>query len=212
MGLLGAGRTMGTLLLVGLLGVSGLMGGCNKVNKKQYDLAVQEAAELRERNAQLDQQNRDQAARIAELEARGQQQPAGNDMAWNDPNAQDGTFFPGADGTMVAEIAGSVLFDSGSATLKSSARSTLDKVAAEIKSKYGRRGIRVEGHTDTDPIRKSNWGTNERLSQARAEAVRTYLVNKGIASRQISAVGFGSSQPKGTKAASRRVEIVILQN
>jgi chemotaxis protein MotB len=103
-----------------------------------------------------------------------------------------------------------VLFDSGKATLKSTAKAKLDKVAQVIKSQYGGQTIRVEGYTDTDPIKKSGWKTNERLSGERAMAVEEYLVSRGLSKDQIYYAGFGASHQRTSKKDSRRVEIVIL--
>ncbi|MBK9189018.1 MAG: OmpA family protein [Phycisphaerales bacterium] len=207
------GRGLGIVALALMTGISTMLGGCSGVDKKKYDLAMQEAAELRERNAQLEQQNRDQAARLAEAEAAKQNQgdmwaDAGGDIGAG--GGGRGSFERGPNGTMVAKLSGDVLFDSGSATLKSTAKKTLDRIAGEIKSNYSGRAIRVEGHTDTDPIRKSKWPSNEALSEARADSVMAYLASKGISSSRMQAVGYGSSRAKSTKAASRRVEIVIL--
>ncbi|MEX2217992.1 MAG: OmpA family protein, partial [Phycisphaerales bacterium] len=106
--------------------------------------------------------------------------------------------------------AGDVLFDSGKATLKASAKKTLDNVASTIKSRYGANVVRIEGYTDTDPIVKSGWKSNERLSGERAMAVEEYLSSRGLPKDRIYYAGFGSSRPKSTKKDSRRVEIVIL--
>jgi chemotaxis protein MotB len=110
-------------------------------------------------------------------------------------------------------VAGDVLFDSGSATLKAGAKKTLDKIASVIKSRYGSNQIRVEGHTDADPLKKTKdkWKTNERLSTERALAVEEYLNSKGIPKKQTYSAGFGPDEPKGSKKDSRRVEIVVLQ-
>ncbi len=109
-------------------------------------------------------------------------------------------------------VAGDVLFDSGKATLKSSAKKTLDKVASTIKSSYGGHQVRVEGYTDSDPLvkTKGTWKTNERLSGERAMAVEEYLCSRGLSKDQIYYAGFGSARPKSSKKDSRRVEIVIL--
>ncbi|MGD9790775.1 MAG: flagellar motor protein MotB [Phycisphaerales bacterium] len=212
---------VGGLFLVALM-VAATLTGCSKSKKQQYDLALQEAAELRERNAKLESENRERDIRLADLENQLrsqpvaqapvviQQQPQGNSGGWsNGGYANDGgDFHRNTNGEMVAEIAGEVLFDSGSATLKSTAKRTLDRIAGQIRSQYNGSTIRIEGHTDSDPIRKSKWASNDALSQARAEAVRTYLSQK-LSNNRMSAIGFGSTQPKGSKAASRRVEIVI---
>ena len=78
--------------------------------------------------------------------------------------------------------------------LKSTAKSKLDKVASVIKSQYPGQVIRVEGYTDSDPIKKSGWKTNERLSGERAMAVEEYLTSRGLSKDQIYYAGFGAAQ------------------
>ncbi len=212
-------RLVGVALLAGVIG----MGGCKNVSKSEYDLIRTENDELRgklseeqkarqeleSRNASLEQENRDFAA----LNAGKGTGPAG---AKGSPNLGfengDGvsSFQRGSD--VVVEVAGDVLFDSGSATLKGSAKKTLDKVASVIKSRYSGNVIRVEGYTDSDPLvkTKEKWQNNERLSGERALAVEQYLGSKGISKSQIYYAGFGAARPKSSKKESRRVEIVIL--
>ncbi|CAG0948526.1 putative lipoprotein YiaD [Phycisphaerales bacterium] len=202
-------RRGGMLAALLTLGVSTLLGGCSKGNK-QLDLAQQEAAELREQNAALNAQLGEKNSRIAELEGRVSQTPA-YQPAYERPTRstpRSGGDYPSG-GTTTMTISGDVLFDSGQATIKNTARKELDKVASDIKRSYGGAEIRVEGYTDSDPLvkTKAKWGSNEGLSQARADAVREYLSQKGVGN--ISSVGMGSAKPKATKAASRRVEIVI---
>jgi chemotaxis protein MotB len=217
----------GVLRLALVVSIGAALMGCSG-NKKKSDMAMQEASELRERNATLDQANRDKDARIAELEtklanavAAQQQQPTwgGGEPTTGFPpsrewsgNTGGSDFVENEQGNMVATIAGNVLFDSGSATLKSSSKKQLDRIVRELKGNYKGLPVQVEGHTDSDPISKSKkrWGTNEALSQARADAVKNYLASQGVSSSRIDAVGFGSSKPKSTKAASRRVEIVVM--
>ncbi|MGP1347167.1 MAG: OmpA family protein [Phycisphaerales bacterium] len=113
-------------------------------------------------------------------------------------------------GELVVDIAADVLFASGSATLRNDAKQRLDQVAGVLNSRYASNQIRVAGHSDSDPIRKSSWKTNERLSAERALAVEEYLVSRGISQNRTHIAAYGPSNPKGTKAASRRVEIIIL--
>lgn len=212
-------------MLVAVLGIAAILGGCSG-NKKQSDLAMQESAELREQNASLTQNARDKDARIAELEEKlancapagvaQQPAPATN---WQAPvtaypaatnydgGGQD--FVQKPNGDLVATLAGNVLFDSGKTTIKDGAKKQLDRIAREIKTKHRGASIRVEGHTDSDPIKRSKWGSNDALSQARADEVKKYLAKAGVPSSTIDSMGYGSSQPKKTKAESRRVEIVI---
>ena len=74
----------------------------------------------------------------------------------------------------------------------------------------------MQGHTDSDPIKHSKWASNQELSKARAEAVRKYLLDKGVDASHVAAEGLGDSKPKdaGTtaaaKAKNRRVEIVVV--
>ena len=158
----------------------------------------------------------DQGARLAELEARGNTTTMPTEETTfpqgRTPRAQS-VFHENSEGLASAEIAGDVLFSPGSDVIKTDAKKTLDKVASEIKSTYARASIRVEGYTDSDPLikTKAKWGSNEKLSQARAESVRKYLINKGVKSNSVEAMGYGSAKPKATKAQSRRVEILVIQ-
>ena len=71
-----------------------------------------------------------------------------------------------------------------------------------------------EGHTDQDPIKKSHWKDNQELSEKRADAVRDYLVAKGIDTGLINTQGLGDTRLLTTdlakKAQNRRVEIVVV--
>src|SRR5258708_6437582 len=79
-----------------------------------------------------------------------------------------------------------VFFGAGQATLLPEAKKSLGKVTAALKKEYARKPIRIEGHTDSDPIRKSHWKSNQELSEKRADAVREFLVSKGIESSRIT--------------------------
>ena len=116
-----------------------------------------------------------------------------------------------AAGTMTVRVPGDVVFDAGKAAVREQAKGTLDKVAAALKRDYSGKQIRVEGHTDSDPIKLSKWKNNQELSLARADAVKKYLVSKGVDANMVSVQGFGSDRPKSNdKAANRRVEIVVV--
>lgn len=107
-------------------------------------------------------------------------------------------------------VASDILFASGKVDLRSTAQKTLSDVAGVLKSEYSGKTIRVEGYTDTDPIKKSKWKDNLELSLQRAAAVHRYLQSKGVDADRMYAAGFGQTQPLGSKAASRRVEIVVV--
>ncbi len=198
-----------------LLGVVALGVGCNKNKAKTNDL-VSENEELRNRETQLQAALSDAEGRIASLTEerdRLNAQLAGGGGATNpdgSPFSIDGARVSTRGSDIVVEVAGDVLFGSGSVTLKNDAKHTLDQIASTISSRYSSNEIQVAGYTDTDPIRKSKWGSNERLSAERALAVEEYLATKGIAKDRMYVAGYGPAKSKGTKASSRRVEIVIL--
>ncbi|CAN5678975.1 hypothetical protein BH09PLA1_BH09PLA1_22340 [soil metagenome] len=114
-------------------------------------------------------------------------------------------------GTMTVNLPGDVLFASGSAELKSSAKSTLDKVTSAIKKDYAGKRVIVQGYTDTDPISrtKDKWQDNLDLSAGRARAVAKYLTQQGLDSKQVGLQAYGDTMTKGSKDRSRRVEIVV---
>lgn len=108
-------------------------------------------------------------------------------------------------------IPGDVLFDSGKATLKPGAKKTLDNMIAVIKEKYSNNLLRVTGYTDNDPIKKSGFKSNYHLGFDRAYSVREYITQNGIDGASVSLASYGPQDPKATKAASRRVEILVLR-
>ncbi len=123
--------------------------------------------------------------------------------------------FDAAAGTVTVTLPNAILFDSGKATLKKSVSPELDHILSVLKSKYSGKQVDVVGHTDTDPIRKSNWDDNWELSAQRALTVARYLMDHGIADDKIKASGRGPAQPIASnatsagKAKNRRVEIVV---
>jgi outer membrane protein OmpA-like peptidoglycan-associated protein len=103
-----------------------------------------------------------------------------------------------------------VLFDFDSANLKPGAREKVTRVAAILKSHPDLK-IEVEGHTDS----VGSDGYNLRLSERRAESVRTSMVQQGVNRDVVGTAGFGESKPVATNGTAvgrqqnRRVEIVV---
>jgi outer membrane protein OmpA-like peptidoglycan-associated protein len=101
-----------------------------------------------------------------------------------------------------------VNFASASATLLPESMAVLDAVAAALKAD-GSAAVEIGGHTDSS----GSAALNRRLSQRRAEAVRAYLVSKGVPAASLTAKGYGADMPVGDnatadgKAANRRVEL-----
>ncbi|NNF42077.1 MAG: OmpA family protein [Phycisphaerales bacterium] len=112
-------------------------------------------------------------------------------------------------GEVRATVASDVLFDPGRATLKSSAKQSLDAVARVITSNYSGQSIRVTGHTDADPIRKSGHKSNHHLGFERAFSVRAYLIERGVPANQVYLASHGPDRARGTKKESRRVDISV---
>lgn len=119
---------------------------------------------------------------------------------------------------VVISIREQIAFKSGSADIEPSARETIVSVGQKLLLIPGNQ-IKVEGHTDTDPINIAKFPSNWELSSARATNVLRLLVDKvGISPKIISAVGYGEYRPRvpntsnANKAVNRRVDIVIIKN
>ena len=118
---------------------------------------------------------------------------------------------------IVFTVPSAVTFGSGKAELTKSGSKALDTLAARLKADFDTgMVIYVEGHTDSDPIRKSSFKTNRDLSWARARAVHEYLVAGGkIKDDRFVVVGHGPHRPmakndtKEHKATNRRVEVLV---
>ncbi|MBF0478597.1 MAG: flagellar motor protein MotB [Candidatus Omnitrophica bacterium] len=115
--------------------------------------------------------------------------------------------------TFVAEV----LFDSGKADLKETAKDKLLKVADVLNSTAKDYRIGIEGHTDNEPIKHSGWKSNWELSAHRALGVLHYLIDNGsLEPTRVSAIAYGEFHPvmsnddKAGRQKNRRVEIVIL--
>ena len=78
--------------------------------------------------------------------------------------------------------------------------------------------MRVEGHTDSDPIKSSQYPSNWELSSARASSVVRYMIDRFKFSPSLfSAIGYAATRPLETAISprdpvNRRVEILILKN
>jgi len=112
---------------------------------------------------------------------------------------------------MVITLSGSILFESAKWDLLPSAQLKLNDVATALIKEDPLSKMVVEGYTDS----QGGVSYNQDLSQHRAQAVRDYLVTRGIAGDRITAQGFGlthsiadNKSPEG-RANNRRVEIVV---
>lgn len=155
-----------------------------------------------------------------------------NELCWRNNFWTPATAAPGCDGAIVAQpeapqpqpqpmpqqavtskvtYAADAFFDFDKSVLKPAGRASLDDLVAKIQ------GINVEtiistGHTDS--IGKDAY--NQRLSLRRANAVKAYLVSKGIPADRIVVEGKGEKQPVASnatregRAKNRRVEIEVV--
>jgi chemotaxis protein MotB len=120
----------------------------------------------------------------------------------------------GPDG-LVISLREAGFFDSGSATPKSEAIPTLRTIAAKLGSEpYD---VRVEGHTDNEPIHTVEFDSNWELSSARATRIaRLFLETKAIPPDRISAAGYAEFHPVADndtaegRAENRRVDLVVM--
>jgi outer membrane protein OmpA-like peptidoglycan-associated protein len=111
---------------------------------------------------------------------------------------------------LVLTLSGSVLFATGKTALLPAAQTRLSDAAKALKEDG--RAITIVGHTDSVGSDESN----QKLSLARAEAVRTYLVTQGhLATDKVKAEGAGETQPVADnntpegRANNRRVEVIL---
>lgn len=108
---------------------------------------------------------------------------------------------------------GDVLFASGEAQLVEGGRSSLEEVVDLLQTEPDKK-IRVEGHTDSS----GNSDANLLLSEQRAQAVRDALIELGVASERVTALGMGedfpiaSNEDEEGRARNRRVDVVLLDN
>jgi chemotaxis protein MotB len=118
-------------------------------------------------------------------------------------------------GLIVSIISDKVLFEPGSAELRTTGADVLDVVARMIAGMPN--SIAVEGHTDNHPISSSQYPSNWELSTGRASTVVRYLSGRyGIKSSRLSAAGYADQHPAATNSTeqgrqrNRRVEIVLV--
>ncbi len=111
------------------------------------------------------------------------------------------------------EILEMVFFDTNRATIQKRSFGLLDQVALVLRAHSEITRLRIEGHTDSN----GDDAYNLQLSQARADAVRAYLREKGIDADRMEAVGYGETRPVADnrsgagRAKNRRVEFTILE-
>lgn len=156
--------------------------------KEQLALSQQQAASERQARAAADQKAMDALAKVKGMQA--QEEERG----------------------LVLTLGGSVLFGSGKSELLPSAQEKLSEVAQVLRN--DNRKVRIIGHTDSTGSDEKN----EELSQRRADAVKRYLVTRGVPEDRLTSEGAGETQPIADnskpegRATNRRVEIILTGN
>ncbi|MDE6170831.1 MAG: OmpA family protein, partial [Duncaniella sp.] len=107
-------------------------------------------------------------------------------------------------------FSGSILFPTNGTTLSSNAKTDLSKFAQSLITNPGT-NVQIYGYTDDTGTLQ----VNQRVSTGRADAVRNYLLNSGVAATRLSAEGLpmqdyvASNATAEGRAQNRRVEIYI---
>jgi chemotaxis protein MotB len=180
----------------------GFLDDLKKGDKAKENLLIEKNQEVNALELQLAELNR-------QLAAKGQ-----GDIAVSIEN--DGMWVSDPRGAKTS-IGSDVLFSSGKASLKSSGKTALSKVARDLKGNYSSLPIRIYGFTDSDPIRKSKWKDNLELSANRSMAVTRYLISKGVDDERIETIAMGarhfltSNKTRAGKSQNRRVEIFVIK-
>jgi len=117
-----------------------------------------------------------------------------------------------AEPEVIARFELQLTFAHDSSSVRAEDRSQVDRVAQFLRE-HPRGEALLEGHTDS----RGPAAYNQRLSEQRANAVRAYLLERGIDARRITAVGIGEDRPIASnatdegRARNRRVEVVVTQ-
>lgn len=221
---------MKSLYGAALLAMSPLMVGCASsqalrasLNERDAEIAelaadnhhlMEELAQVRNERDGLHAALADASARLADSV---RTMPAAHSTSGYDDLEAAGIGTSMRNGAVVFTVPSAVTFGSGKAELTSSGRKALKTLAGRLKGDFGPTAIfHVEGHTDSDPIRKSGYKTNRDLSWARARAVHGFLVQEcQIEDDRFVVAGHGPhrslvpNDSKSNKAKNRRVEVLV---
>ncbi len=110
------------------------------------------------------------------------------------------------------DFAKTILFDTGKSTIKAASTGVFVDIIT-ILNQYPNSKFTVEGHTDST----GSASLNQKLSESRANAVKDFLVEKGIDASRLSAIGYGKDKPIATnntaagRTQNRRVEINLVK-
>jgi len=227
-----AGRAWGRVAVVAVIGLAAAMAvGCGQQQMEEQNLALKKQVQ------EVQGVNADLQAQMDTLKAQNQALATDLDRTRAAQAAKAGqpaAAAPGkgtrakpefGEGVETAQIGAethitlpqAILFDPGKDTLKASSKQVLDKIVAVLNKDYAGDKIRVEGHADNQPIKKTKatWEDNWELSCNRAMEVLRYMVSKGVDPKRAYAAGFSyyksvaSNDTAAGRAKNRRVVIVV---
>ena len=120
-------------------------------------------------------------------------------------------------GQSLAHLSTDDLFEPGTAHLTEAGHARLNDIAERLRTTYRDRTIRVESHTDDQPLSSDTYNSHWALSAARAATVVEALMERSrLNASQFQALGFGDAQPTASNATSsgqarnRRIRIAVL--
>lgn len=120
---------------------------------------------------------------------------------------------------LIITLVGNIFFESGASNLKEGSMQVIQRIGEKLREKFPFNIIRVEGHTDNQPINSGVYPSNWELSAARAASIVRYFINNsGIDGDRFVVVGYGSTRPVSTnitedgRNSNRRVQIVVLRS
>ncbi|GAN33609.1 MAG: hypothetical protein DYG83_12995 [Candidatus Brocadia sp. AMX2] len=204
---------MQSLCLIGMAGVLAVSAGCagTKRLRQENQQLNDDITRLQQENAELSSKASSYESELSRLE---------NSRRELEAKLRDtGATVRIKNGAVSVLLPGAILFDPGQTTLRPQSKATLKKIAGILTTEASAEMVRIEGHTDNDPIskQKDKYKSNWELSTARATAVLHYMVEEcGVSPTRVYVAGFGQYQPiadnksKSDKAKNRRVEFVIV--
>jgi len=203
--------------------------GCANPEKAELERLTQDYNALREERNALEAELAAAKANEADLTAQlnsahSELNSANRELADTRTNSQPPASEVGQGWTRTASgdkitVGSDLLFGAGKADLTSKGKGELDKIARDLNGTYAGLPVRVYGHTDADPVKKTKklWQDNLDLSANRAMAVTRYLIDKGVDGDRIETIAMGAAhsiadnKTAAGKAKNRRVEIVVIK-
>lgn len=199
------------------------------VNRQQAEQIAKTDEDVLRLQAELDQARREIGARDQRLAALEESRKVGLALPPTPAPPQPASFNPQPSAwdwgglevnpeTKGAMLPADLAFAPGSDQLSAAGKKALDKLVSKLRSSLGpNRKLRLDGHTDRTPIKRSKkrFADNQALGYARAKRVHDYLVQHGVNPRYLKIRSLADTRPidKGTTpralARNRRVELVM---